>query len=39
MLTPVGLVITSLLSGAIAGFIIAVIVSLFTRKGDSKAVI
>jgi len=39
MLTPVGLVITSLLSGAIAGFIIAVIVSLFTRKGDSKAVV
>ena len=39
MLSPVGIVITSLLSGTIAGFIIALIVSIFTRKGDPKAVI
>jgi hypothetical protein len=38
MLTPVGILITSLLGGAIAGFIVALIVSIFTRKGDPRAV-
>ena len=39
MLTPVGIVVTSLVTGVIAGFIIALIVSIFTRKGDPRAVV
>ena len=39
MLTPVGIVVTSLVSGVIAGFIVALIVSIFTRKGDPRAVV
>ena len=39
MLTPTGIVITSILSGLIVGFIVALIVSIFTRKGDTNAVI
>jgi putative flippase GtrA len=39
MLTPVGIVITSLVIGVISGFIVALIVSIFTRKGDPRAVI
>lgn len=39
MLSPVGLIITSLVSGVIVGFIVALIVSIFTRKGDPRAVI
>jgi uncharacterized protein DUF4199 len=38
MLTPVGILITSLVSGAIAGFVVALVVSIFTRKGDPRAV-
>jgi Protein of unknown function (DUF4199) len=39
IMTPVGIVVTSLLTGVIAGFIVALIVSIFTRKGDPRAVI
>ena len=39
MLTPVGIVVTSLLSGVIVGFIVALIVSIFTRVNDPRAVI
>ena len=39
MLTPVGIVITSLVAGVIMGFIVSVIVSVFTRKGDPRAVV
>jgi hypothetical protein len=39
MLTPAGIIIASLLSGVISGFIVALIVSIFTRKGDPRAVI
>jgi large-conductance mechanosensitive channel len=39
MLTPVGIVVTSLVSGVIVGFIVALIVSIFTRKDDPRAVI
>lgn len=39
MLTPTGIVITSVIGGVILGFIVALIVSIFTRKGDTNAVI
>jgi hypothetical protein len=39
MLTPGGIVVTSLISGVVVGFIVALIVSIFTRKGDPRAVI
>jgi len=39
MLTPIGIVVTSLISGVVVGFIVALIVSIFTRKGDPRAVI
>lgn len=39
IMTPVGIVVTSLISGAIVGFIVALIVSIFTQKGDPRAVI
>jgi hypothetical protein len=32
-------VITSLVSGVIIGFLVALIVSIFTRQGDPRAVI
>jgi hypothetical protein len=38
-LTPVGLIITNLLSGAIGGLIVALIVSIFTKVSDPRAVI
>ena len=38
MFTPVGFVVTSLISGVFFGFIVALIVSIFTRKGDPTAV-
>jgi Protein of unknown function (DUF4199) len=39
MLTPTGIVVTSLISGVIAGVIVALIVSIFTRDNDPRAVI
>jgi hypothetical protein len=39
MLTPMGMVITSLISGVIVGFIVALLVSLVTRVSDPRAVI
>jgi hypothetical protein len=39
MLTPTGIVISSLISGVIVGVIIALIVSAFTRVSDPRAVI
>jgi hypothetical protein len=39
MLTPTGIVITSLVSGVIVGFIVSLIVSIFTRASDPRAVI
>jgi len=36
--TPAGIVVTGLISGVIYGFIVALIVSIFTRKGDPTAV-
>ena len=39
MLTPTGIVITALVSGVIVGFIVALIVSAFTRVSDPRAVI
>ena len=38
IMTPVGLVVTSLISGVIGGFIVALIVSIFTQKRDPRAV-
>jgi Protein of unknown function (DUF4199) len=38
IMSPVGLVITSLISGVIVGFIAALIVSIFTQKGDPRIV-
>lgn len=38
-MTPVGLVVTSLIGGVIFGFIVALIVSIFTQKADPRAVI
>jgi len=39
MLTPTGLVVTGLISGVILGFIVALIVSAFTKCADPRAVI
>jgi hypothetical protein len=39
IMTPVGIVVTSLVVGVIAGFIVALIVSIFTQKGDPRAVV
>jgi hypothetical protein len=39
IMSPVGLVVTSLIVGVIVGFIVALIVSIFTQKGDPRAVI
>ncbi len=39
IMTPVGLVIVSLITGIIGGFIVALIVSIFTQKGDPRVVI
>ena len=39
MLTPTGIVVTALISGVIVGFIVALIVSAFTRVSDPRAVI
>ncbi len=33
--TPMGIAVTRLISGAIVGFIVALIVSIFTQKGES----
>jgi hypothetical protein len=39
IMTPVGIVVTSLIAGVITGFVVALIVSIFTQKGDPRAVI
>jgi len=39
MLTPIGMVIASLVSGVVVGFIVALIVSIFTKDSDPRAVI
>lgn len=39
MLTPTGMVVSSLVSGVIVGFIVSLIVSAFTKCADPKAVI
>jgi MFS superfamily sulfate permease-like transporter len=39
IMTPVGIVVTSLITGVIVGFVVALIVSIFTQKGDPRAVI
>ncbi|MEJ0039039.1 MAG: DUF4199 domain-containing protein [Gammaproteobacteria bacterium] len=38
MLTPVGIVITALVSGVIVGFIVSLLVSIGTRRSDPRAV-
>jgi hypothetical protein len=38
-LTPVGIVVSSLIGGVILGFIVALIVSIFTQKSDPRAVV
>lgn len=38
IMTPGGILITSLISGVVLGFIVALIVSIFTQKGDPLAV-
>lgn len=37
LMTPVGLVVISLITGVIGGFIVALIVSIFTQKGDGAS--
>ncbi|HTV52865.1 MAG TPA: DUF4199 domain-containing protein, partial [Steroidobacteraceae bacterium] len=37
--TPAGIVIASLVTGVIGGFLVALIVSIFTQKSDPRAVI
>lgn len=37
--TPVGVAIASLITGAIAGFVVALIVSIFTHKADPSVVV
>jgi len=37
--TPVGIVVFSVVTSVIVGFIVALIVSIFTQKGDPRAVI
>lgn len=39
ILTPVGIVVVSLVTGVIIGFIVALIVSIFTQRGDPRVVI
>jgi uncharacterized membrane protein (DUF485 family) len=39
MLTPTGIVVTALISGVIVGVLVALIVSIFTRDSDPRAVI
>ena len=39
IMTPVGIVVTSLVTGGIGGFVVALIVSIFTRDSDPRAVI
>jgi hypothetical protein len=39
MLTPTGIVVTSLIGGVILGFIVSLIVSAFTKCADPRAVI
>jgi hypothetical protein len=39
VMTPVGIVISALISGVIYGFIVALIVSIFTQKRDPRAVV
>jgi hypothetical protein len=39
MTTPVGIAITSLIGGVVAGFIVALIVSIFTQKSDPRIVV
>jgi Protein of unknown function (DUF4199) len=39
LLTPVGIAVSSLIGGVILGFIVALIVSIFTQKSDPRAVI
>jgi uncharacterized membrane protein YdjX (TVP38/TMEM64 family) len=38
IMTPAGIVVTSLISGVIVGLVVALIVSIFTQKGDPRAV-
>lgn len=37
MMTPVGIVVISLITGVIGGFVVALIVSIFTQKGDGAS--
>lgn len=37
--TPVGIAVTSLIGGVVVGFIVALIVSIFTQKGDPRVVV
>lgn len=39
IMTPVGIVVVSLITGVILGFVVALVVSIFTQKGDPRAVI
>jgi hypothetical protein len=39
VMTPAGVVVTSLITGVILGFIVAVIVSIITQKGDPRVVV
>lgn len=39
IMTPVGLAILSLITGIVGGFIVALIVSIFTQKGDPRVVV
>lgn len=39
IMTPTGIVVSSVISGVIIGFIVALIVSIFTQKADPRAVI
>ena len=39
MLTPTGIVVTSLVSGIIVGFVISLIVSAVTKESDPRAVV
>lgn len=38
IMTPVGIVVTSLISGVVLGFVAALIISIFTQKGDPSIV-
>ena len=39
MLTPTGIVVSTLITGVVVGFVVALIVSAFTRVSDPRAVI